>query len=165
MRAFLALLVSVGLLIGGIAVFQERTEAAQNLNCAGSAEYIANHQLAEQALSAQIQQHPEIYNKSSSELTPDDVKIVAGDVAFYVAQLSAIEAPDSVKATLATEIAMYATLSAMLYSAVSVPIDLSALYDDAGSSLAAALGQQAQALVASCQAYEGVYGDFLPDTV
>lgn len=165
MRPFLALILSVGLLIGGVVAFQQSTDAAQNVNCLGSADYITNHQLADQALSAQISQHADIYAKDSRDLTPEDIATVAGDVTFYVVQLSQLVAPDAAKAALATEIAMYATLAAMLYTVSGVPIDLAPLYNEAGTDLTAALSQHAQILVAACSAYDDLYGGYLPETV
>lgn len=137
--------------------------AAQNTACIGSAEYIANHQLAEQAIAAQIEQHKDIYSKDSSQLTTEDYQTVATDVAFYAGKLAEIQAPLAVRATLMTEIAMYYTLSALLYSTIdpSILVDLTALYNDAGTSLSAALLESAKALIVSCPAYDGVYGKYL----
>lgn len=141
----------------------EPTSAAQNTSCIGAVEFIANHDLAEQAVDTLIQQHQEIYTKDPSLLTPEDYAIVASDVAFYATQLALIEAPEYVKSTLTTEIAMYFTLSAMLYSGVNVTsptADLSGLYNQAGTALSMALQNNATALITTCDAYDEVYGNF-----
>lgn len=160
-----SLLLLITLLMTGILHPGHFVAAAQNTACIGSAEFTANHQLAEQAVDTLIQQHQEIYTKDSSLLTDEDYQTVAQDVAFYATQLILIEAPLNVLPSLYSEVAMYMTLAAMLSTASSAPdtltVDLSALYDDAGSSLAGALQSNVQALIASCPAYDGVYGKYL----